>query len=173
MWYEDHQQFVRAPVPTSFDRLVDKLQNGDSVLFESISLPSLASFNDYQPMTARSQTALTPRRESVIDLSDDFMSDDDPTTTAELQLRALLTRVHELEVANQRKDEEITRLQKELHSRKPRRSSDCHAGADTEFYKAQYERMKSQYEKLKDLVVADAKSKRGKRRSASGLKQSA
>jgi hypothetical protein len=177
MWYEDHQQFVRAPVPPSFDRLVDKLQNGDSVLFESISLPLLASFPDDKPKTGRPQTALTPRGDSIPDLSDDFMSDDEPekphATSAELQLRALLDRVHELEASNQRKDEEIARLQNKLHSRKGSRSSDSNGSADAEFYKTQYERMKAQYEKLKEVVAPDGKGKRGKRRSAGGLKRSA
>jgi uncharacterized small protein (DUF1192 family) len=178
MWYEDREQFVRAPVPQSFDRLVGKLQNGDSVLFESISLPSLASFNDrsHEPKTGRSQTSLTPRSKPALDLSDDFISDDEPEaprgTTAEVQLRSLLNRVHELEAANQQKDEEIARLQKELRSRKASRSPDANESADTEFYKKQYERMKCQYENLKEVIAADAKGKRGRFRCLSGLKQS-
>ena len=39
MWYEEENQFVRAPTPKTFDQLVERLENDDSVLFESISLP--------------------------------------------------------------------------------------------------------------------------------------
>lgn len=40
MWVEENHQFVRAPTPQSFDRLVQNLEDNDNVLFESISLPS-------------------------------------------------------------------------------------------------------------------------------------
>ena len=39
MWYEEQNQFVRAKTPQTFDRLVQELEDGDSVLFDSISLP--------------------------------------------------------------------------------------------------------------------------------------
>jgi hypothetical protein len=181
MWYEERNQFVRAPVPKSFDRLVEKLQNGDSVLFESVSLPSLAPLADHDcdSKTARSRTALTPRRETVIDLSDDFLSDDplDPVpTTSELQFRALLDRVHELEEANKKKDEEIANLQRQLEQVKPRRCSDGDAApsaSDTVFYKTQYERMKLQYEKLKEALAGEAKVKRVTPRTGAAHKLSA
>jgi hypothetical protein len=43
MWTEEGGAFVRAPAPQNFDRLVQALEDSDSVLFESISLPSLAA----------------------------------------------------------------------------------------------------------------------------------
>jgi hypothetical protein len=183
MWYEERNQFVRAPVPKAFDRLVEKLQNSDSVLFESISLPSLSAlaYHDCPAKTGRSQTALSNRRESIIDLSDDFLSDDEPETpsakTADLQLRALLDRVHELEAQNKKKDEEISSLKRQLEPQndKGRRVSEGDASgvADTLFYKTQYERIKIQYEKLKEALAGEAKLKRIALRSASSHKFSA
>ena len=40
MWYEENSQFVRAPTPKTFDKMVQNLEDGDSVMFQSISLPS-------------------------------------------------------------------------------------------------------------------------------------
>ena len=40
MWYEENDQFVRAPTPQAFDSLVQNLEARDSVMFESIRLPS-------------------------------------------------------------------------------------------------------------------------------------
>ena len=39
MWLPDNDQYVRAPTPKAFDRLVQNLEDNDSVLFESIALP--------------------------------------------------------------------------------------------------------------------------------------
>lgn len=40
MWYEENNQFIRAPTPKTFDTMVQNLEDGDSVMFQSISLPS-------------------------------------------------------------------------------------------------------------------------------------
>jgi hypothetical protein len=169
MWYEERNQFVRAPVPKSFDLLVKKLQDNDSVLFESISLPSLVAVTEghSDSRTPRSKTALTPRRDPIIDLSDDFLSDDEDeapaATTVELQLRALLDRVHELEADNKKKDDEIAFLRQQLGLPKLRRSSAgdaSNASSDALFYKTQYEMMKVQCDKLKEALTGEAKGKK-------------
>jgi hypothetical protein len=106
MWYEQRNGFVRVPVPTTFDRRVEQLENRDSVLFESISLPSLAP-----GATTKSSRSQNKR---VIDLSDDFVSDDEPVDSVDLQRRELLDRVHRLEAECRQKDAEIARLREEL-----------------------------------------------------------
>jgi hypothetical protein len=169
MWYERQKQFVRAPVPASLDRWVEQLQDRDSVLFESIALPSLArSDPSTDPPTGRSKTALAPHRDPVIDLSDDFVSDDDgPTgTTTQLQLRALLDRVHELETANSQKDKEIAQLKKLLEQGK----TGAQLAADAQFYKSQYENMKMQFDKLKQALAAEGKVRRVKVKSVCAVK---
>jgi hypothetical protein len=165
MWHEEHNQFVRGPVPKSLDLLIEDLQNRDSVLFESVSLPSLSTRSDVH--TSRSQSALTPHREPPIDLSDDFISEEDPpeTGTADLQLRSLLDRAHELEAANQQKDHEIAELKKKLEER-PKLS------ADALFYKTQFEKMKQQFDKLKQALAAEGKVRKVRLRSACAAKLS-
>jgi DNA repair exonuclease SbcCD ATPase subunit len=172
MWYEEHNQFVRGPVPKSLDLLVEELQNRDSVLFESVSLPSLSvrSNRSTDNHTARSKTALTSHREHVIDFSDDFVAEEDPPeTTTELQLRALLDRVHELEAANHQKNHEIAELKKKLAQRT---GADPQLSADAQFYKTQYERMKQQFDKLKQALAAEGKLRRVRLRSACAVKLS-
>lgn len=39
MWYEENDQFIRAPTPQTYDDLIKNLENRDSVMFESVSLP--------------------------------------------------------------------------------------------------------------------------------------
>jgi soluble cytochrome b562 len=172
MWYEEHSQFVRTPVPKSLDLLVEELQNRDSVLFESISLPCLTARSDRSPCnhTARSKTALSCHCEQAIDLSDDFVSDEDPPeTTTELQLRSLLDRVHELEATNQYKDHEIAELKKKLEHKG---TGSPKLSADAQFYKTQYERMKQQLDKLKQALAAEGKVRQAKQRSGYAVKLS-
>ena len=42
MWYEDGDKFSRVNVPETFDNLAQKLENNDSVLYQSINLSSTA-----------------------------------------------------------------------------------------------------------------------------------
>ncbi|OHT01887.1 hypothetical protein TRFO_31237 [Tritrichomonas foetus] len=98
MWYEEQNHLIRAPVPPSFDSHVKKLEDNDTILFESISLPSL------QPLLKKSKTSLAPSpinqtkskpsfsqsqktkseakapsspKVEAFDISDDFISDDE------------------------------------------------------------------------------------------------
>lgn len=89
MWYEEQNQFVRAKTPQTFDRLVQELEDGDSVLFDSISLPKSNPNNQNQaPPPNKEQTQnkivnnspvehLNSENNIPEDLSDDFINDND------------------------------------------------------------------------------------------------
>lgn len=97
MWYEEQNQFVRAQTPQTFDRLVQQLEDGDSVLFESISLPKKGpkpnpdSSTPVNDASNTKTTNLVSGESSSIDLnnsnsqnylneenlSDDFLDEDD------------------------------------------------------------------------------------------------
>jgi hypothetical protein len=146
MWSERQKGFVRIPVPKTFDRQVEQLENSDSVMFESISLPSL-------------QRHTGP----TIDLSDDFMSDDETADTSpstfDLQLRALLDRVYELETETQHKDAEIARLRELLVK---------HTAPDP--FRERYEKIKLQYDKLKESLALEGRIRRVQLKSLRPIK---
>lgn len=89
MWYEEQNQFVRAKTPQTFDRLVQELEDGDSVLFDSISLPKSNpnSQNQAPPPTQEKNKQKIPVRTSLKninsnseldnELCDDFIKDND------------------------------------------------------------------------------------------------
>ena len=101
MWYEENEQFVRAPTPQGFDDLVQDLEARDSVVFESIQLPSSKngtrqSMNSTRSSTisttdshnlsqlgagfeTKKQTTIQPiEEETPFELSDSFDSFDEP-----------------------------------------------------------------------------------------------
>jgi hypothetical protein len=166
MWHEQRNGFVRVPVPKTFDRRVEQLENRDSVLFESISLPSLTPGSTKR--SGRSQSAQTRPLDPVIDLSDDFMSDNEPmepsTTPIDLQLRNLLDRVHELEAESKEKDAEIARLREELEKWEQDAPT-----ADETSYKDQFEQMKMQYDQLREALVMEGKVRRVRAKSAHAI----
>lgn len=88
MWYEEQNQFVRAKTPQTFDRLVQELEDGDSVLFDSISLPKSNPNNQNQASTTNQEqiqkkitnNASSDRLNSTgncDNLSDDFINDNE------------------------------------------------------------------------------------------------
>ena len=89
MWYEEQNQFVRAKTPQTFDRLVQELEDGDSVLFDSISLPkSNPNIQNQSLPPSQEQTRKEVLNKSSSepinsndnlndDLSDDFINDND------------------------------------------------------------------------------------------------
>lgn len=64
MWYEENDQFVRAPTPQAYDNLVNELQDRDSVVFESISLPKTRISTQDSKISLRSfvEDDSSPRR---------------------------------------------------------------------------------------------------------------
>lgn len=91
MWYEDDNQFVRAPTPKTFDTLVEDLEGRDSVLFESISLPSS---NRGKPQTRESTNSFAPKKSQPIEVTSSIMAglhnfsfaEDDPSLDFTIQM---------------------------------------------------------------------------------------
>jgi hypothetical protein len=156
MWFERQDGFVRIPVPRTFDRRVEQLENRDSVMFESISLPSLRSSS--RSGSGRSHRSQHERKDQVIDLSDDFTSDDGAaapsTTTVDLQLRAIFDRVHELEAENRQKGAEIGHLLEQI----ARQTAPDELRPDP--FRERYEKMKLQYDKLKEALAMEGRVRR-------------
>jgi DNA repair exonuclease SbcCD ATPase subunit len=48
MWVSKGEAIARAPTPPGFENMAQKLEDGDSVLFQSISIPSAPSVPDVE-----------------------------------------------------------------------------------------------------------------------------
>jgi hypothetical protein len=53
MWYGNDEQLVRAPTPLAFDKLVQNLEDNDSVMFQSISFLRWAGRKDRKRLRVR------------------------------------------------------------------------------------------------------------------------
>ena len=155
MWREEEDRYVRFPVPEAFDKLVQRLQNEDTVLWESISLPSLKSSNAETP---------SPTEESHPQTSDhpeDY--------------KFLISRIRELEAMNMEKDTAISNLRRELKElkdgeKRAKSSHDARMSNEAAFYKQKFEQMKNQYDKLREVLAANGRLRRVKCRSVSVIK---
>jgi hypothetical protein len=165
MWFERHDGLVRIPVPRTFDQRVEQLENRDSVMFESISLPSLRPSS--RSGSGRSHGSQHERKDPAIDLSDDFSSDHGAaapsTATVDLQLRAILDRVHELEAENRQKDAEIGHLREHL----ARQRAPDELRPDP--FRERYEKMKLQYDKLKEALAMEGRVRGGRGESVHAI----
>ena len=163
MWYEENNQFVRAPTPQSFDRLVQNLEDNDSVLFQSIRLPSTKSDNDNHHPPNDENKAPIEEDNDVKDLDD--------------EINDLKDKIAEIEFANQRKDEmirsrdeQIASLQRQIQELQgsPARpmtsisSRPCHDADLMQYYKSQYETTLFRYEKLKEALSLNDSLKKGR-----------
>ncbi|OHT11621.1 hypothetical protein TRFO_03810 [Tritrichomonas foetus] len=173
MWYEQNDQFVRAPTPQAFDRLVQDLEDNDTVLFQSIRLPSSKNNENQQPEkeeskrddpiadVRNSRASVQSFQSNKNSLNTNFVSDEDE----EIQL--IKEKIAEVEFANAKKDEiirnkdeQIASLQKQIQALRgtPARamtsqSSRPSKDADMmQFYKSQYETTLFRYEKLKEVL---------------------
>lgn len=175
MWYEEKDRYVRVPVPKSFDNLVEDLQNRDSVLWESISLPSLSSTKSSPVREEVKKNEQHVFTDPVFNLSDSCSDEDEPSP-AEIDRCQLLNRIKELERQNKEKDAIIANLQSEakklrqIANEKRRITQNASVNRDVEFYKERYEMMRAQYEKLKEALAADGKMKRVRVRSVRTVK---
>jgi len=134
---------VRAPTPKAFDRLVKRLEDNDSVVFESIALPGIPREPSDAPLAAR-------------------RSDSDDTA-------ALKKRITETIAMNQRKDEtiadrdaQITSLRRDISRiqgapARPTTSRAMRGPNDDDdlehYYRSQYETTLFRYEKLKEALA--------------------
>jgi hypothetical protein len=156
VWYEEENQYVRAPTPQAFDRLVQNLENNDSVIFQSIALPSST-------------------RRSEPDEPEDSMSGDSGFMAADLsdmegeEVEDIKKRIAEVTALNRMKDdmirikdEQIAELQRQINSIQgaPARAMTAQtrrSGPDSDlvaFYKSQYESTLFKFEKLKEALAA-------------------
>jgi uncharacterized protein YukE len=142
MWYADQDQFVRAPTPESFNRLVDHLENNDSVLFQSITLPSAPDSSE--------QTLSTP-----LD-PDSFTSTDDETETVKQQIQKVLELNRQRDEILRQRNAKIADLRKQIEALQTKQSP-VPPNADgnlTDYYKSQYESTSLQLNKLREALAA-------------------
>ena len=208
MWFEENDQFVRAPTPEGFERLVKKLEDGDSVLFESISLPSLKpeSLAKVKPSQKSSPKRATvaqsqdiPReviasmqvpsldvddalQKDDMDLSDDFIEDEDSVEVLGNDPKVLKDKLVQLELEGQRKsdaikakDQQILVLTRELNELQAKRTGQAAKPVKTahesvEFYKAKYEKALMDLDILKQSLRESGKLRKVSARSARAIK---
>lgn len=190
MWYEQKEGYMRAPVPSAFDHLVRELEEDDSVVFNSISLPSLhpqraesprLSSNKKTEQKSNDQQGVRHWRDTLFELSDDFISSEDeqeiaPPTTTPVDVQSLLNRIQELEEMNQQKDDKIATLQKkiteyrsksQIRQQKPKSAI---PERNNMFFKEKYEKTKMELDRLKEALAVDGKIKKVSRKSAHAIK---
>lgn len=169
MWFEDQDQLVRAPTPTGFDRLVKSLEDNDSVMFQSISLPSSADMKQQESSPPVSLAPVIPQlkieREETMDTL--------PNDVGELNRM-----LGQVELEAQRKsnairsrDERITALKRELDELEAKsigaRERPVTVGHESvEFYRDQYEKELAEFEALKKSLDDSGKVRRVSSRSA-------
>jgi hypothetical protein len=163
MWNEENHRFVRSAVPKSFDRAVDRLQNRDSVMFESISLPSLADHaNSTDAPPGRSRTPPSRFTDPLFNIGEPTQSNDTHDAAS------LLDRIQQLEAQNAQKDKEIASLQQQLQKLRHASNLAIHKSSsdDITLYKDQYEALKFQYDKLREALAVNGKLKKVRVKSA-------
>ena len=179
MWFEDNDQYVRAPTPEGFNRLIQQLEDNDCVLFESIALPSSKSKPAETVTPVASQELIIPKLD--IDLDMDDFTDDDPMVTPKEEERdpqVLQDELAELEMESARKDEiikqkdqQILTLQRELDELLKGKDSKLERPATAnyetaEFYKDKYHKVMMDFDSLKKSLSADGKIRTVSARSA-------
>lgn len=177
MWYEDGEnQFVRAPAPSGFDKLVQNLEDRDSVIFESISIPKS---NNNQPNPPQEHENQPEKEEdSLIETFDDEIEDDfiqEDGDQEENDITKLRERLTQLELQSSRKmellkskDQQIDILRKELTEARAKTSYEPKIVAQipistkesVEFYKSRFETTLSLLNSLKQSLKKDGKVKR-------------
>jgi hypothetical protein len=187
MWYEaDESHFVRAETPPGFDEMVQRLEDADSVLFESVTLPSVSALIAKQDAVASPSLEpeiAVPRIEvetAQMEFSDDF-EDTDTQELAEDDLTVLKSLLADLKLEGTRKakiiaskDSQIASLQRELAQLEARKgrvgfpNRSFRESAD--FYKSQYEKTLADLEMLKKSLSDDGRLKRVSARSARAIK---
>jgi hypothetical protein len=145
MWYEVEQQLVRADTPTAFDRLVQNLEDGDSVVFESLLIPSAT------------RKSIPSVRSSVRSVNSSFSDDFDPISEAgeidilKRQIKAALERSAQKDQMIRERDARISELQTQIAQLEaPSLQEDPELLA---YYKDQYETTAYQFEKLKEALA--------------------
>ena len=141
---DEDNQYVRARTPESFDRLVQNLEDNDSVLFESIRLSKVGSL-------------------PIVPPDSDDTDDTDDVESLKQQIRELLTMNKKKDELIAAKDEQIATLRREIAARQgaPARPMTSQVkrvtDPDLEYYKNLCEATVFQYEKLLEVLSVDTR----------------
>ena len=143
---DEDNQYVRARTPESFNRLVQGLEDNDSVLFESIRLSKIG-FTPVQAAPA----------------SDDTSDTDDTVESLKRQIRETLAVNRKKDELIAAKDEQIASLRRQIASiqgaparpmtSQVKRTTD----PDLEYYKNLCEATVYQYEKLLEVLSVETR----------------
>lgn len=71
MWYEGENQFYRAPVPPTFDQLVQKREDQDNVLYKSVVLSSTMRDSVTNDLNQKSQPEIINGKNTITLHNDD------------------------------------------------------------------------------------------------------
>lgn len=125
MWYEENDQFVRAPTPQTFDNLVQDLEGRDSVVFESIRLPSA---NGPRDSTASRSTNMSlsmskKKTETVggipFELSDSYESPPHSPVPNDIMKKPIFTSTNDIELGSTIKSLDTSELEFSLNATSP------------------------------------------------------
>jgi hypothetical protein len=162
MWYGNDEQLVRAPTPAAFDRLVQNLEDKDSVMFQSISVPAVRR-SGARPATPREpapagRESASSLRSSASGLSATLSDDFDPIPEPEeidilkRQIKAALERSAQKDMMIHERDARISDLQTQMA--KLEGATEYEDPELIAYYKGQYEATAYQFEKLKEALAA-------------------
>jgi hypothetical protein len=182
MWYSKEDQLVRAPNSAVFDKLVGKLEDSDSILFESISIRSWAGLKSANS-SARQSTQIPDLGFSTLlnlKISDRLSEDEDDDLPVSVPALRHHLRSLELEGAQKtelirEKDELIQSLEKRLAELKRTKGAtgkilSTNTSETVEFYKSRYENVLLELQNLKTSLSADGRLRRVSARSARAIK---
>ena len=173
MWYEEENQFVRAPTPAAFDHLVQNLENRDSVLFESVALPS-AKRNEPEETNPIEEPSSMMAELHAFDLSEgesalDFTIKNDSREQLKEEVHNMQKLISQLEFTLrekeaiiEQKNEEINELKKKLKGKptRPLTTNDAN-----QIYKDKYQNVLKELTDLKKSLASQGKVRRVKSRA--------
>jgi hypothetical protein len=144
MWPQKNGRHMRVPALPGLEKLVEQLESRDSVVFESVSLPSIGDLHR-STKSRRTKTAEPPYR-TLSDFSDDFVASG--SSDISHQESDLNDRIYELEASAREKDVEIARLRNEIER------CMCPPAPD---YRRLYDEVKREYDRVKAALTAAGK----------------
>ena len=178
MYQQEGDQFVRVKTPESFDRLANRLENDDSVLFQSINLSgtgrlSTTSISSSDPLNSTGEnpkdsnetTDQIPVHSISLKPDDDDEDDELLQSQDNSEINTLTRQIRQLEAQIEQKkqriiekDQKIAELEKELDkvkkTQRPKTASPTLQLSDQDQrYKDQYERYLFELNNLKEALA--------------------